>query len=66
MAASDVNELNLAPRLAAILEQEYPRFSDAEYARTDRRRAGRGTDPGHQSRFWTLAHSGTRLVAGRL
>ena len=25
--------LNLEPRLAAIMQQEYPRFSDAEYAR---------------------------------
>lgn len=28
--------LNLEPRLQAILEQEYPRFSDAEYARRHR------------------------------
>jgi len=31
--ASQSNTLNLEPRLAAIMEQEYPRFSDAEYAR---------------------------------
>ncbi|MGA0024491.1 MAG: M24 family metallopeptidase [Burkholderiales bacterium] len=31
---SDVSDkLNLEPRLLAIMEQEYPRFSDAEYAR---------------------------------
>ncbi len=40
MAAIDVNELNLEPRLAAIMEQEYPRFSDAEYARRHQRLAG--------------------------
>jgi Xaa-Pro aminopeptidase len=28
-----MRELNLAPRLMAILQQEYPRFSDAEFAR---------------------------------
>jgi Xaa-Pro aminopeptidase len=28
-----MSELNLEPRLQAILAQEYPRFSDAEYAR---------------------------------
>lgn len=28
-----INPLNLAPRLAAIMQQEYPRFSDAEYGR---------------------------------
>lgn len=27
------NPLNLDPRLLAVMEQEYPRFSDAEYAR---------------------------------
>lgn len=27
------NELKLEPRLAAVMEQEYPRFSDAEYSR---------------------------------
>ena len=30
------NPLNLEPRLQAIVEQEYPRFSDAEYARRHR------------------------------
>jgi len=30
---SESNTLNLEPRLAAIMAQEYPRFSDAEYAR---------------------------------
>jgi Xaa-Pro dipeptidase len=30
---SSVSPLNLEPRLQAIMEQEYPRFSDAEYAR---------------------------------
>ena len=29
---SNDNPLNLEPRLAAIMAQEYPRFSDAEYA----------------------------------
>ncbi len=38
--AIDVNELKLEPRLAAIMEQEYPRFSDAEYARRHQRLAG--------------------------
>ena len=33
MAGSDINELKLEPRLTAIMEQEYPRFSDAEYVR---------------------------------
>ena len=28
-----VDDLKLEPRLAAIMQQEYPRFSDAEYAR---------------------------------
>ncbi len=37
--AIDVNELKLEPRLAAILAQEYPRFSDAEYARRHQRLA---------------------------
>src|SRR5688500_6235259 len=31
--SDDTQSLNLEPRLRAILEQEYPRFSDAEYAR---------------------------------
>lgn len=31
--ATDNNPLNLEPRLLAIMQQEYPRFSDAEYAR---------------------------------
>ncbi|MCI3953476.1 MAG: xaa-Pro aminopeptidase [Burkholderiales bacterium] len=31
--SDDTRSLNLEPRLKAILEQEYPRFSDAEYAR---------------------------------
>ena len=30
---SELNTLNLEPRLEAIMQQEYPRFSDAEYAR---------------------------------
>ncbi len=34
------NELKLEPRLKAIVEQEYPRFSDAEYARRHKRLAG--------------------------
>ena len=34
------NELNLEPRLQAIMQQEYPRFSDAEYARRHERLAG--------------------------
>jgi len=33
---SVVTPLKLAPRLAAIMRQEYPRFSDAEYARRHR------------------------------
>src|SRR5476649_2433310 len=33
MSARDGNSLELEPRLAAIMAQEYPRFSDAEYAR---------------------------------
>src|SRR5205085_5932631 len=32
--------LDLAPRLRAIVEQEYPRFSDAEYARRHQALAG--------------------------
>lgn len=40
MAAIDANELKLEPRLEAIVEQEYPRFSDAEYARRHERLAG--------------------------
>jgi len=31
-----IQELNLEPRLKAIMAQEYPRFSDAEYARRHR------------------------------
>ena len=27
------SELKIEPRLKSIMEQEYPRFSDAEYAR---------------------------------
>jgi len=30
---SELNKLHLEPRLEAIMQQEYPRFSDAEYAR---------------------------------
>ena len=33
MSAGDGNSLELEPRLAAIMAQEYPRFSDAEFAR---------------------------------
>ena len=33
MAADAASVLNLEPRLATIMAQEYPRFSDAEYAR---------------------------------
>ena len=33
MAVDAASVLNLEPRLAAIMAQEYPRFSDAEYAR---------------------------------
>ena len=33
---SELNTLNLEPRLEAIMQQEYPRFSDAEYARRHR------------------------------
>jgi Xaa-Pro dipeptidase len=40
MAANHANELKLEPRLKAIVEQEYPRFSDAEYARRHKRLAG--------------------------
>ena len=36
MAAAENNPLELEPRLAAIMAQEYPRFSDAEYARRHR------------------------------
>ena len=32
--------LNLEPRLKAIMEQEYSRFSDAEYARRHQQLAG--------------------------
>lgn len=31
--SEEANNVNLEPRLKAIMEQEYPRFSDAEYAR---------------------------------
>lgn len=40
MVGSDVSELKLDPRLKAVIEQEYPRFSDAEYARRHERLAG--------------------------
>lgn len=40
MAAIESNELKLEPRLKAIMEQEYPRFSDAEYARRHQLLAG--------------------------
>ncbi|MGE4110731.1 MAG: hypothetical protein AB7E73_08530, partial [Burkholderiales bacterium] len=30
---AESNPLNLEPRLLAIMQQDYPRFSDAEYAR---------------------------------
>lgn len=33
MSAAAGNPLNLEPRLQAIMQQQYPRFSDAEYAR---------------------------------
>lgn len=33
MSTATANPLDLAPRLQAILQQDYPRFSDAEYAR---------------------------------
>lgn len=36
MNATAVNPLNLEPRLQTILQQDYPRFSDAEYARRHR------------------------------
>ena len=39
MAANQINELKLEPRLKAIVEQAYPRFSDAEYARRHQRLA---------------------------
>ena len=32
-AGKDENPLDLEPRLAAIMQQDYPRFSDGEYAR---------------------------------
>ena len=38
-ADGEPNDLNLAPRLQAIMAQEYPRFSDAEYARRHERLA---------------------------
>jgi len=34
--SGDGNELNLDPRLLAVMQQDYPRFSDAEYARRHR------------------------------
>ncbi|MBI4205017.1 MAG: aminopeptidase P family protein [Betaproteobacteria bacterium] len=37
---NDTTTLNLEPRLKAIIEQEYPRFSDAEYARRHKLLAG--------------------------
>ncbi len=36
MTATAANPLDLKPRLQAILQQDYPRFSDAEYARRQR------------------------------
>lgn len=36
MNTTAVNPLNLEPRLQAILQQDYPRFSDTEYARRHR------------------------------
>ena len=33
MGKTESGSLNIEPRLAAIMQQEYPRFSDAEYAR---------------------------------
>ncbi len=40
MVANEVNELKLEPRLKAIMEQEYPRFSDAEYSHRHKLLAG--------------------------
>src|SRR3972149_360682 len=40
MAANEVDELKLEPRLKAIMAQEYPRFSDAEYVRRHQLLAG--------------------------
>lgn len=40
MAANEVDELKLEPRLKAIMAQEYPRFTDAEYARRRQSLAG--------------------------
>jgi Xaa-Pro dipeptidase len=40
MAENTANELNLEPRLQAIMAQEYPRFSAAEYARRHQLLAG--------------------------
>jgi Xaa-Pro dipeptidase len=37
MLSADAQELDLEPRLKAIMAQEYPRFSDAEYARRHER-----------------------------
>ncbi len=33
MSFVDINPLQLEPRLQSILQQQYPRFSDIEYAR---------------------------------
>ena len=33
MSAAAGNPLNLEPRLQAVMQQQYPRFSEAEYAR---------------------------------
>jgi Xaa-Pro aminopeptidase len=40
MTVSQSNILKLEPRLKAIMQQEYPRFSDAEYARRHQLLAG--------------------------
>ena len=40
MTAAIDNPLNLEPRLQAIMQQQYPRFSDAEYARRHQALAG--------------------------
>lgn len=40
MTSPALDPLQLEPRLQAIMEQEYPRFSDAEYARRHRALAG--------------------------
>ena len=46
MGKTETNSLDLEPRLAAIIAQEYPRFSDAEYARR------------HKLLGWALAAAG--------